>query len=64
MKLFSGTANPGLSQKIAHHLNKKLSDINISNFADGETRITINESVRKQDCYIIQPTGPSSSNSV
>lgn len=64
MRLFSGTANLDLSKKIAHHLNKPLSDINISNFPDGETKIIINESVRKQDCYIIQPTGPSEQNSV
>lgn len=63
MKIFSGTANPSFSKKVAEVLDKKLSDVSISKFADGEINIIINENVRKEDCYIIQPTGPSESGS-
>ena len=59
MKIFSGTSNLDFSLKVAKHLNKDLSAVNISRFADGEINIIIEENVRKQDCYIIQPTGPS-----
>ena len=59
MKIFSGTANLDFSQKVANHLSIKLSKVKIGRFADGEINIVIEENVRKQDCYIIQPTGPS-----
>ena len=59
MKVFSGTANEELAGKICEYLDTKLSDINISKFSDGEIKLVINENVRKQDCFIIQPTGPS-----
>ena len=63
MKIFSGTANEGLAIKICEYLDTKLSDINISKFSDGEIKLVINENVRKQDCFIIQPTGPSKNSS-
>ena len=59
MKIFSGNANKELSEKICEHLNIEISDAKISKFADGEINIIINDNVRKEDCYIIQPTGPS-----
>ncbi len=64
MKLFSGSANLDFAQKVSKHLNIELSDIQISRFSDGETKIVINESIRKQDCYVIQPTGSSETGSV
>jgi len=63
MKIFSGTANRDLAEKVCSHLDKKLSDINISKFSDGEIKLVINENVRKKECYIIQPTGPSENSS-
>ena len=63
MKIFSGTANRDLAEKVCSHLDKKLSDINISKFSDGEIKLVINENVRKKECYIIQPTGPSKNSS-
>ncbi len=63
MKIFSGTANKALADRICYHLDKKLSDTNISKFSDGEIKVVINENVRKKDCFIIQPTGPSETSS-
>lgn len=64
MKLFSGSSNPDFSIRVSKHLGIELSDMRVSTFSDGETKIVINESIRKQDCYVIQPTGPSNSGSV
>ena len=36
----------------------KLSDITVSRFSEGEIRVKINENVRGQDVFVIQPTCP------
>lgn len=59
MKLFSGTANLDFSKKVSKYLNLELAKVKINRFADNEINLVIEENVRKQDCYIIQPTGPS-----
>ena len=58
MKLISGTAHPGLAKSIADHLGAKLADVSVSAFPDGETYAKINENVRGEDLFIIQPTCP------
>jgi len=63
MKIFSGTSNLPLSHKVAEYLDKKLADVELEKFADGEFNVKINQNVRKEDCFIIQPTGPSEFNS-
>ena len=52
--LFAGNSNPALSQAIAKELKTKISDSEISRFANGEIRVTINESVRGRDIFLIQ----------
>ena len=54
--LFSGTANPQLSQAIADYLEMPLSGATINRFSDGEINCQIAESVRGKDVFIIQPT--------
>lgn len=56
MKLFSGRVNREFAEKVADHLNTQLCDLNITNFADSEIKVLIKESIRQQDCFIIQPT--------
>lgn len=58
MKIFSGSANKLLAQKIAESLNKSLSPIEIFVFPDGERRVRLEEEVVDQDVVIIQPTTP------
>lgn len=58
MKLISGTAHPALAQGIAEFLGTQLLDANVEAFPDGETFVKINENVRRQDVFIIQPTCP------
>ncbi len=55
-KIFSGTANPELSEEIAKYLGMPLSKASINRFSDGEINIQIAESVRGKDVFIIQPT--------
>jgi len=58
MKLFSGKAHRDLAEKIAAHLGEKLADVNVTSFPDGETFVQINENIRGEDVYLIQPTCP------
>ncbi len=56
IKIFSGTGNPALAKEIADCLGMTLGAIRIRQFADGETYVKFDESVRGFDSYIIQPT--------
>mgnify|MGYP001283365730 CR=1 FL=1 len=56
MKLLSGNSNKILSQKIAKFLKTKLVNSSIKKFADGEIKVLVTESIRHEDCFIIQPT--------
>ncbi|KAG2326705.1 hypothetical protein Bca4012_035641 [Brassica carinata] len=56
LKLFSGTANPSLSQEIAWYMGLDLGKIKIKRFADGEIYVQLEESVRGCDVYLVQPT--------
>jgi len=62
MKIFSGTANIPLSQKIAKYLGLSLGDVAISRFCDGEISVKYNENIRGIDVFIVQPTIPPSDN--
>tara|TARA_B100000767_G_scaffold196932_1_gene183976 strand:- start:975 stop:1961 length:987 start_codon:yes stop_codon:yes gene_type:complete len=63
MKIFSGNSNITLAKKVCKNLDKELGKAEINKFADGEINVIIKENVRKQDCFIIQSTGPSEFNS-
>jgi ribose-phosphate pyrophosphokinase len=56
MKLFSGSANPTLSKKVAEILNTPLAKAEIIRFENSEIRIHIEEDVKNESCYVIQPT--------
>ncbi|KAH1074929.1 hypothetical protein J1N35_027257 [Gossypium stocksii] len=58
LKVFSGTANPALSQEIAWYMGLELGKINIKRFADGEIYVQLQESVRGCDVYLVQSTCP------
>jgi len=57
-KIFSGNANPALARKICDIMGVPLCEAKVSRFADGETDAHILESVRGEDCYVVQPTCP------
>src|SRR5919197_876334 len=54
LMLFSGTAQPDLSQEIADQLESPLSEIAISRFASTEVYVRAAESVRGADVFVIQ----------
>lgn len=56
MKIFSGTSNRPLAEKIAINLGLKLSDIEVFIFPDGEKRIRILDKVTGEDCVVVQST--------
>ncbi|MDY6933710.1 MAG: ribose-phosphate pyrophosphokinase [Spirochaetota bacterium] len=56
MKIFSGSSNQELSQRIAEYLGIKLSNIELRRFSDGEISVKIMENVREVDVFIIQST--------
>lgn len=55
MMIFSGNANPGLALQAANRLKMALGKISVGRFSDGEVMVEVNENVRGQDCYIMQP---------
>jgi len=57
-KVFSGTANLELAQKICDYLNIPLGKCIIKRFSDGEIFVEIKENIRGADVFIIQPTCP------
>ena len=46
IKIFSGNANPQLAEEIAATLGLPLGSANVSTFSDGETSVSISETVR------------------
>ena len=55
LKLFSGTANRPLAEAVAQHLGIRLSSSTVTHLPDGEIHVQINELVRHQDIFLIQP---------
>ncbi len=54
MKIFSGTSNVPLAQKIAASIGIELGKCTVSAFPDGETQVKIEENVRGEDVFVIQ----------
>ena len=61
-KIFSCSQSHDLATSIAKGFGVKLGKIKFSNFSDGEFQISINETVRGCDVFIIQSTIPPSDN--
>ena len=55
LRIFSGTANPQLAEEVANHLNRPLGKSAIRKLPDSEIHILIEELVRDDDVFIIQP---------
>jgi ribose-phosphate pyrophosphokinase len=58
MKIFSGSANRTLAERICNYIGVPLGQATISSFPDGETYVKIEENVRGRDVFLIQPTSP------
>ncbi len=57
-KIFSGTANKPLAEAVCEYLNVSPGKLETRRFIDGEMFAEIDESVRKKDTFVIQPTCP------
>ena len=54
--VFTGSANRPLAQEVCHTLNVPLGKALVSRFSDGEVQVEIEENVRRQEVFVIQPT--------
>jgi len=54
--LFTGNANPALSQEIATHLGISLGQASVGRFSDGETTVEIQQNVRGREVFVVQST--------
>lgn len=61
-KIFAGSSNRPLADKIANHLGKSVSDCTLKRFSDGEIFFQIDENIRGMDVFIIQSTNPPAEN--
>jgi len=55
IKIFSGRSNPELSAEIAQYLGTTVGPMLVKNFSDGEIYVQIQESIRGDDTFIVQP---------
>jgi len=58
VKIFSGTANAPLARAICKSIGIEMGRCGITPFPDGETFVKIEDNVRGEDVFIIQPTSP------
>ena len=58
VKIFSGTSNEPLARAICKYIGAELGNCRISPFPNGETFVKIEENVRGEDVFIVQPTSP------
>lgn len=61
-KIFSGSSNRPLAEKIAKYLGEPLGLVELKRFSDGEIWVKYLENIRGLDVFIIQPTIPPSDN--
>ncbi len=56
IKIFAANATPEMAEQIALNLNLPVGQSNVKCFSDGEISVSVLESVRGSDCFIIQST--------
>src|ERR687894_2935661 len=61
-KLLAGTANRVLAEEISRQLGVELCKVTLTRFADGEIFVRIDENIRGNDVFIVQPTNPPAEN--
>ncbi|RJP72681.1 MAG: ribose-phosphate pyrophosphokinase [Ignavibacteriales bacterium] len=61
-KIFSGSANLRLAEKIAKNLKTDLGEVDLQRFSDGEIWVKYKENIRGLDVFIVQSTHPPADN--
>lgn len=54
IRILAGNSHPELAQNVAERLNVPLVPVTVKKFSNGETNVSISESVREEDVFIIQ----------
>jgi ribose-phosphate pyrophosphokinase len=54
IKIFSGSSNPELTEKICKYLEVPVGQATIERFPDGEKMIKCEDDVRGKDCFVVQ----------
>lgn len=54
--IFSGNANKPLVQAVCRELGTRMGKALVSRFSDGEVQVEIEENVRRQEVFVVQPT--------
>jgi ribose-phosphate pyrophosphokinase len=54
--VFTGNANPALTQKICKTLRISPTKVLVGRFSEGEIRVQLQENIRGKDVFIVQPT--------
>jgi ribose-phosphate pyrophosphokinase len=55
---FGGSANPGLAAQVARELGVPLGRSRVERFPDGEVSVRLEDSVRRKEVFVLQPTSP------
>lgn len=55
-RIFSGSSNPVLAQKIADYIGTPLGGLDKKRFSDGEIWVKFRENIRGRDVYLVQST--------
>lgn len=61
-KIFSGSSNLDLAEKIANNLGKPLGLVELKRFSDGEIWVKYGENIRGSEVFIVQSTNPPAEN--
>ena len=56
IKIFSGRSNPALAKNICREVGVKLGEAEVGTFSDGENYVSIYETVRGSDVFVVQST--------
>ena len=56
IKIFTGNSNPALAQEICKLIGTKLGESEVKHFADGEASVSLYETVRGSDVFLINST--------
>lgn len=64
VKIFSGTSHPLLAEAICERLGTVPAKCELKKFSNGETSVSIDDSVRNQDVFIVQSGSPKINDSV
>lgn len=54
--MFSGRAHPEFAREVCRHLGVNLGDADIFKFSNDNTFVKINENVREEDVFVVQPS--------